>query len=101
MTTLDKESLVEKLLDFLTVLHRCFSETTYVQDRPLYATDIAVAVGWLVRLREGALPNEVRADIVDSATTKHFADYWKQGTWGEIEVLALKMLQDEIGKMRM
>ena len=54
MTTLDKESLVEKLLDFLTVLHRCFSETTYVQDRPLYATDIAVAVGWLVRLREGA-----------------------------------------------
>ena len=91
--------LISKILDFLTVLYKCFSETTYAQDRSLYANDIATAVGWLVRLHQGAIADEVARDIVNSSTTKHFTDYWKQGSWGDLEAQAVKELQEAIRKV--
>jgi len=90
---IDKASLASKILDFLAVLHSCLSETTYTQDRSIYASDIAIVVGWLVKLHQGQAANDVANLIVDSSTTKGFTDYWRQGHWGDLEARALNDLQ--------
>lgn len=93
---IDKALLASKILDFLAVLHRCHSETTYTQDRSIYASDIATAVGWLVKLDQGEAPDDVAKIIIDSSTTKGFTDYWRQGHWGDLEARALNDLQSWI-----
>lgn len=92
----DNALLASKILDFIAVLHRCFSETTYAEDRSIYATDIAVAVGWLVKLHQGQAPNDITNLIVESSTNKYFTDYWRRGMWGELEAKALDDLQSWI-----
>jgi len=93
---IDNDFLISKILDFLTVLYRCWSETNYTQDRPIFANDIATAVGWLARLHQRQTPIDVATTIIDSSTTKYFTDYWRQGHWGDLEAEALKDLQDSI-----
>jgi hypothetical protein len=90
---IDKASLASKILDFLVVLHRCLSETPYSEDRSIYASDIATAVSWLLKLHQGQAANDVANGIVDSSTTKHFTDYWRHGNWGDLEARALNDLQ--------
>lgn len=92
----DKELFRSMIMDFLIVVHKCFHETTYAQDKALYANDIAMAVGWLVKLHQCEAPKDVATAIVDSSTTKYFTDYWKSGHWGGLEAEALKHLQDTI-----
>jgi hypothetical protein len=95
----DADWLVSKVLDFLAVLHKCFMETTYSEDRSLYAMDIAAATGWLVRLHQGESIDGVVAQILDSSTNKQFTDYWRKGKWGELESRGLSELQQELTRV--
>lgn len=88
--------LSSEILDFIAVLNRCLAETTFVQDRRLYADDIAAATAWLVRLKKGGEASTIATEILEPATTKQFTDYWRQGVWGEIESKALSTLKDRI-----
>lgn len=93
---IEREFLTSNILDFLSVLDKCLSETTYAQDRPIYASDMATAASWLVRLHQNQSPADVANIIIDSSTTKYFTDYWRQGDWGKLQAKALKELQDSI-----
>jgi len=88
--------LMQEILDFMTVLHECYSNTTFAKDRPVYAQDLAEAMGWIVELKNGVDAEEVITKILSPATDKHFGDYWRQGDWGEMEANALKELKDSL-----
>jgi len=93
---IDSEQLIQKILGFMTVIHECYSSTTFANDRSVYAQDLAAAMGWIVELRAGADVKSVRDEILSPATEKHFGDYWRQGDWGDKEANALKRLKDSI-----
>jgi hypothetical protein len=88
--------LSSAIREFITILNQCLNETTFVEDRRLYADDHAAANGWLTRLAAGEPPTVVAAEILAPATAKQFTDYWRQGTWGDLESAALNTLQDTI-----
>lgn len=88
--------LSSKILEFIAVLNRCLSETTFVEDRSLYTSDIAAATNWLTRLHEGEQASSIMNEILEPATAKQFTDYWRQGIWGEMESTALSTLQDDV-----
>ena len=90
------DQLIQKILDFMTVIHECYSDTTFVSDRSVYAKDIAAAMGWIVELKGGVDAEKVAAKILSPDTDKHFGDYWRQGDWGDKEANALKKLKDSI-----
>jgi len=90
------DQLILKILDFMTVIHECYSNTTFANDRSVYAKDLATAMGWIVELRAGTNNQIVRDKILSLATEKHFGDYWRQGDWGDKEAKALKKLKDSI-----
>lgn len=81
---------------FIAILNRCLNETTYVEDRRLYADDLAAVNAWLTRLGAGESPSVIAAEILAPATAKQFTDYWRQGVWGDLESAALNTLQDTI-----
>ena len=87
-----------RILEFIAVLDTCLTETTFVEDRRLYASDVAVAANWLARLHGGEQASLVANEILEPATAKQFTDYWRQGAWGERESAALSNLQDDIRK---
>lgn len=88
--------LSAKVVEFIAVLNACLSETTFSEDRRLYAGDIAAATIWLTRLQEGEQAPLVAGEILQPITAKQFTDYWRQGRWGERESKALMDLQDSI-----
>lgn len=88
--------LCSAIREFIAILDRCSSETTFVEDRRLYADDLAAANTWLARLDAGEPPDEIAAEILAPATAKQFTDYWRQGVWGDMESTALNTLQDTI-----
>ena len=92
----DSDQLTQKILGFMAVIHECYSNTTFANDRSVYAQDLAAAMGWIVELRAGADVKSVRDKILSPATEKHFGDYWRQGDWGDKEADALKQLKDSI-----
>jgi len=81
---------------FISILYRCLNETTFVEDRRLYAADLAAANTWLTRLEAGEPSGAIAAEILAPATAKQFTDYWRQGVWGDLESAALNTLQDTI-----
>lgn len=81
---------------FIAILNRCLNETTFVEDRRLYADDLTAANAWLTKLGVGESPDVVAAEILAPATAKQFTDYWRQGVWGDLESAALNTLQDAI-----
>ena len=81
---------------FIAILDRCLNETTFAEDRRLYASDLAVATAWLIRLDSGEASDAIAADILAPATAKQFTDYWRQGAWGDLESSALDTLQNTI-----
>lgn len=86
--------LLTKIVEFIAVLNTCLSETTFSEDRSLYASDIAAATTWLTRLRGGEQASSIADEILEPATAKQFTDYWRQGIWGERESKALMDLQE-------
>lgn len=90
------EWLSTKILEFIAVLNTCLSETSFAEDRPIYADDIAAATDWLTRLHKGEQASSVAHEILEPATAKQFTDYWRQGVWGEMESAALDALQGYI-----
>lgn len=93
---IEKEFLNSEILDFLSVLYKCLSETNFAQDRSLYKDDMATAASWLVKLYQNQSPMDVARIIIDSSTTKHFTDYCRRGDWGALQAKTLKELQDSI-----
>jgi hypothetical protein len=89
-----RDQLVQKILDFMSVIHECYSDTIFTNDRSIYAQDLTEAMGWIVELRNAADVDGVVAKILSPATDKHFGDYWRQGDWGDKEADALKRLKD-------
>ena len=81
---------------FLSILNRCLNETTFVEDRRLFAADLAAANAWLTRLDAGEPPSAIAAEILAPGTAKQFTDYWRQGVWGDLESTALSTLQNTI-----
>lgn len=88
--------LTQKILDFMAVIYHCYAHTNFANDRPVYARDIATAMGWIVDLRDGRGIEYVAKNILSPQTDKCFADYWRQGDWGNKEAEALKQLKDSI-----
>lgn len=88
--------LLKEIAEFIVVLNTCLDETNFVEDRHLYADDIAVAVDWLNRLQAGTQAVVIASQILESSTSKHFTEYWRQGAWGEMESKALADLQSNI-----
>ena len=50
MTT---NQLLIHILEFMAVLHECYSQTTHSYDLSLHAADLATAMGYIVRLQNG------------------------------------------------
>ena len=93
---MSSSQLTQEILDFMVVIHECYSNTTFANDRSVYAKDLAIAMGWIAELRAGAGVKNVRDEILSPTTDKHFGDYWRQGNWGNKEASALKELKDNI-----
>lgn len=93
---MNNDQLILKILDFMTVIHECYSKTTFANDRSVYAKDLATAMGWIIELRAGTNIQIVKNRILSSDTEKHFGDYWRQGEWGDNESRALKKLKNTI-----
>lgn len=81
-----------KILDFMSVVYACYSDTTFANDRIIYAHDLAEATGWLMALRAGYPTDSVVSKILSPTTAKHFLDYWRQGDWGDKEANAFEKL---------
>ena len=81
------------IIDFIGALGDCYTETTFAQDRPIFASDIAVAATWLVDLQRGMEPELVIEKILSSETSKKFGDYWRNGEWGDRSASALEDLR--------
>ena len=93
---MNSEHLTKKIIEFMTVIHECYSNTNFADDRSVYAKDITTAMGWIVKLKTGEDIQNVRGEILSPATDKHFCDYWRQGDWGDKEAVAFKKLKDNI-----
>ncbi len=90
------DELVQKVLDFMTVIQDCFANTNFSDDRSVYAQDLAAAMSWIVELRGSGNIESVKAKILSPETGKHFGDYWRQGDWGDKEAHALKKLRESL-----
>ena len=90
---MNKHDLSELILDFMTVIHRCHAQTTFTEDKKVYARDLVVAMHWIAELREGAEIEAVIEKINHPAVDKHFGEYWRQGEWGDDELNALSELR--------
>ena len=90
------DRLIQKVLDFMTVLYQCYKGTTYAEDRVTYAKDISMAMGWLVKIRGNCDIEGLLNEILSPETDKYFGDYWRQGEWGEKEMDALEKLKREL-----
>jgi hypothetical protein len=88
-----RSQLIENILDFMVVIHACHSATKFANDRPVYATDLIVAMGWIVELKNGTDIEKVTAAILSPDTSKQFSDYWRQGDWADKEHEGLKQLR--------
>lgn len=88
--------LVQRILDFMVVMYECYTNTTHTEDRMVYAKDIAIAMGWIVKVRSGDDLQEIVHQILGPETDKYFGDYWRQGEWGEKELEALEDLKREL-----
>ena len=94
---MDEEQKVSGyIIAFIETVDKCYRETSYVSDKPLYAADIAHAVSWVLQLRNGTSVKDVAQAICSPATSKHFIDYWKSGSWGDLESKALANLQSQV-----
>ncbi|MHB1003551.1 MAG: hypothetical protein ACYC1B_06975 [Thermoleophilia bacterium] len=93
---ISQKRLMDRILDFIIVLDRCYRETSYTKDRAIYANDLAVSSGWLARLHSNEDVSEVANEIVSASTSKYFTDYWRQGAWGEMQAAGLQRLQEEV-----
>ena len=89
---MSRDQLLNQIIDFMIVIRECYLNTTYINDRSVYASDLAVTVGWVARIRAGENLDAIRSMILDHSTQKHFSDYWRQGPWGENEVSAFNDL---------
>lgn len=94
--TITSDQLTEKILAFMAVIHACHAETTFANDRSVYAQDLMAAMGWLAALRAGTSAADVAAEINSPQTDKQFGDYWRQGEWGDKQAAALKKLQSSV-----
>jgi hypothetical protein len=92
----DKKWLMDKILEFMSILDDCLRSTTYADDRPIYTNDLAVASAWLIKLYKGVCLVDIYNDIISDHTSKQFTDYWRQGLWGETESRAITALQGDI-----
>ena len=88
--------LRDRVLDFVGTLEDCYRETTFAQDRPVFAKDIAAAAGWIVGLQRGEESEVVIEKILSTETDKQFVDYWRSGEWGDRSANALQKLRAAI-----
>ena len=88
--------LRDRVIDFAGSLEDCYRETTFAQDRPIFAKDIAAATSWIVELHRGEEPETIVERILSTETDKQFGDYWRSGEWGERSANALEELRNAI-----
>ena len=93
---ISRDQLEQKILDFMAIVHECYANTNYSNDRSVYARDITEAAGWIAELRSGVDAGDVVDKILNPATAKHFGDYWRQGNWGDREAEAFEKLKAAI-----
>jgi hypothetical protein len=94
--SISRSQLTQEILEFMKEIHECYSNTSYANDRTVYAQDLMEAMGWIVSLQSGEGTEDVIAKIKSPETEKHFSDYWRQGDWGKQEAIALKKLKDRL-----
>lgn len=90
--------LQEKILEFMVTIEDCLNSTIYTSDRPIYTNDLAIAAKWLVSLHKKESIVDVCREIVSTGTSKYFGDYWRKGPWGDNEMNALKILQEQVNE---
>jgi len=88
--------LRDRVIEFVGALEDCYRETTFAQDRPIFAKDIAAAASWIVELQRGEEPEVVIEKILSTETDKQFGDYWRNGEWGDRSANALQELRAAI-----
>src|SRR5690625_8009274 len=93
-----RDELEQQILDFMIVIHECYANTNFGDDRSVYAQDLAEATGWIARLRSGADAEKVVEKNLSPATAKHLGDSREQGGWGDMEAHALKELNGHINR---
>lgn len=94
--SVDRDQTIQAILDFIELIYECHASTKFTEDRAMYAQDLIEAVGWLIRLRQGDEIANVTEEILSAQTAKHFGDYWRQGTWGDIEAAGLRKLKERL-----
>lgn len=95
-----KEKLLLKLMDFLKICYDCLMQTPYSSDKVAFQSDINICVGWLLKIHDDVPIKEIIDDILDSSTSKHFFDYYKEGVYGDIQAKGFADFQTEIELMK-
>lgn len=91
-----RAELESRILDFMTVVYDSYKNTTFSGDRHSYARSMAVAMGWIVKLRRGTDVAAVIDEILSGQTDKAMTDYWLGGEWGLYLGRALGALRTSI-----
>lgn len=89
---MQKNNLTEEIMEFLKVTYECYKTTNYAEDRKAFESDIALCVGWLISIYNDDNIQKTINDILDTSTSKHISDFYKQGIFGDKQAKAFTRL---------
>jgi hypothetical protein len=98
MTTI-KEQLLYAVVKFMKDTLYCYNNTTYTSDRSAYASDIVLCAHWVADILGNVDVNKIIANILDTSTSKHILDYYKQGKLGDEQAKSFVNMQTEIERL--
>ena len=95
-----KERLFEVIIKFMEDTLHCYYNTTYTSDKPAYASDIVLCAKWLSNINSGMEVSKIIDDVLDTSTSNHVLDYYKQGKLGDEQAKSFVNMKKVIEEMR-
>lgn len=95
-----KERVFEVIMKFMKETMYCYENTTYTSDRPAYASDIVLCAKWLISIYNNDEVLKIVEDILDTSTSKHILDYYKQGKLGDEQAKSFASMRKNIEEIQ-
>lgn len=95
-----KEKIFNAVMKFMEDTLQCYDSTTYTSDRPAYASDIVLCAKWLSNIHSNMEISRIIEDILDTSTSKHILDYYKQGKLGDEQAKSFVNMKKVIEDMQ-
>lgn len=95
-----KERLLAVVMEFMKITQHCYENTTYAEDRTAYASDIVLCAKWLSEMDNNVEIKRIIDDILDTSTSKHILDYYKQGKLGNEQASGFVKLEKDTEEIR-